>query len=162
MPRFKTWVRVVVVVGAAAAGGALVAQERPGPSGPGRGPIWENSEVIEKIGLTDDQIAKLKARHYHAARSSIEMRSRIQLAELELEQLMGSDQPDESAVAAKAKEIGALRARQFESRVADRMALKKILTPEQERGLREIMIRNHGRRQRPEESGRRRREPVPR
>jgi Spy/CpxP family protein refolding chaperone len=93
------------------------------------------------LALADDQIERLEAQHYESAKAMTALRSEIQIHELDLEKLLDSTEPDEEAARAMAREIGALRAELYQKRVADRLELKRILTPEQEQKLREIRVR---------------------
>jgi Spy/CpxP family protein refolding chaperone len=103
--------------------------------------FWERPEIRQDLGLTDDQIERLKARYYESAKAMTALRSQIQAYELDLERLLDSAEPDEEAVRAKSREIGGLRAELYQNRVTDRLELKKILSPEQEQKLREIRVR---------------------
>jgi Spy/CpxP family protein refolding chaperone len=113
--------------------------------------FWDRPEIREGLALTDEQIERLKAQHYESAKAMTALRSRIQVQELDLENLLDSTEPDEEAVRAMAREIGALRAELYQNRVAHRLELKRILTPEQEQKLREIRVRAaRARRERPD------------
>lgn len=122
----------------------------------GRGSrFWDRPEIRQELSLAEDQIERLKARYYESARSMTALRSQIQAHELDLEKLLDSAEPDEEAIRAKAREIGGLRAELYQNRVAERLALKKILTPEQEQKLRELRVREtRARRIRPDRARR--------
>jgi Spy/CpxP family protein refolding chaperone len=107
------------------------------------------------LSLAEEQIERLKARHYESAKAMMELRSRIQAQELDLERLLDSAEPDEEAVRTMAREVGGLRAELYQNGVADRLALKAILTPEQEQKLRELRVREtRARRDRPDRARR--------
>jgi len=109
---------------------------REGRRGPGMN--WDDPRTKEALGLSDDQIAKLKAQGFAQMKESVRVRSQIRVARIELEELMTSAAPDEKAVAAKAKEIGDLSGRMVQSRISARLSVKKLLTPEQQQKLREM------------------------
>ncbi|MFQ5791140.1 MAG: Spy/CpxP family protein refolding chaperone [Acidobacteriota bacterium] len=136
------------VVGVLLAGTLAWAQapRRPRPEiEPGLWAFWDRSDVKEQLQLTETQIDELRNRAYESARSRIASRSQIQLLELELRRLMDSEAPDEEGVRAKAREIGELRAQAYLDRAMERLALKRILTPEQQEQLRELRQRRHRR-----------------
>jgi Spy/CpxP family protein refolding chaperone len=67
----------------------------------------------------------------------------MRLKNLEMAELMDSDKPDEGKIRAKAKEISALREKMYMQGVEQGLTMKKLITPEQEQKLREVMQEKH-------------------
>jgi len=101
----------------------------------GRVHFWERPEIVEDLGITEEQVVELKTQWYESARVRSAIRARLEIVELELEQLMDGGDPDEEAVLTKVREVAEVRAELFQNHVMEQLALKKILTPEQERKL---------------------------
>jgi len=148
----------ILLGGLTLASAVALAQEPPERDRRGGVP-WDSPRIKEQLGLTDEQITKLKAQSFEAAKERVKMGSQVRLAEIELRQLMEASSPDEKAVAAKAKEIGDLQGRLYQARVAQRLALRKMLTAEQQQKLRELGPQRRRERREPGEDHRRRRLP---
>lgn len=114
--------------------------------GPGRREpvVWDAAGMKERLGLTDQQMEQLRSRRLEAAKERVKIRSDMRIARIELRELMTSPTPDEKAVMAKARQIGDLYAQLLETRVAHGLALKKILSPEQQQKLREMRAAGRG------------------
>ncbi len=135
--------RWLAALGVLAASSALVLAQGPGR----RGMVpWDGPGMRERLGLTDEQAEQLRSERLEAAKERVKIGSQMRVARLELRELMSSPAPDEKAVMAKARQIGDLHTRLLEARVTHSLALKKILTPEQQRKLREMRAaeRAHG------------------
>lgn len=135
----KRQVLAVVAVVSLGAAGIAVAQA------PERAPMRQrarggmSAEMMNtQLGLTDEQVSQLEKQRTDARRAAIQRRADTQLAKLELEQLMKADTPDEKAIAVRIKQLTDLHGAALKARVDGRLALKKILTPEQQEKLREL------------------------
>lgn len=104
----------------------------------------------EELGLTDEQVDRVRVAETAHRRAEIERDAGIEIAELDLEGLMGdADSVDLGAVENKMMEIARLR---VDGRVADlrlRQEIRSILTAEQreqleEMGPRSFIIRSRG------------------
>ncbi|MFQ5677062.1 MAG: Spy/CpxP family protein refolding chaperone, partial [bacterium] len=106
--------------------------------------------LAEELALSDEQISQLEEQRLATAKSAIEMRSKIQVAELELRQLMKDG--DENQIINKVKEIGNLKTDLRLNRVEGQLAMKKVLTAEQLEkleSLRKERFQNRGNRRGP-------------
>jgi periplasmic protein CpxP/Spy len=92
----------------------------------------------QQLGLTEAQASQLEKVRTDERRAAIQRRADVQLAKLELEQLMKADTVDEKAIAARVKQLTDLHGAALKARVDGRLALKKILTPEQQAKLRQL------------------------
>jgi Spy/CpxP family protein refolding chaperone len=94
--------------------------------------------LAEELKLTEQQLAQIKEQRFAREKNAIQTRSKIQLAELELRNLLQADNVDENQVKSKVEEIGKLKTELRLNRVQGRLAVQKILTPEQKETLKTI------------------------
>jgi Spy/CpxP family protein refolding chaperone len=92
----------------------------------------------ERLGLTEAQVSQIEKLRTDERRAAIQRRADTQLARLELEQLMKADPVDEKAIATRVKQLTDLHGAALRARVDGRLALKRILTPEQHEKLRQL------------------------
>jgi Spy/CpxP family protein refolding chaperone len=89
--------------------------------------------------LSADQAAQLEKIRGEARKQAIRQRADLAVARLELEELMKATTVDEKAVAAKVKAISDLEAAGLKARVDERLAMRRILSPEQQEKMRQLM-----------------------
>jgi Spy/CpxP family protein refolding chaperone len=121
--------QILIAMGVLAAAGAVAAQQ-PGPGGRGRGgpdPV----RLQQALGLTEAQTEQLKKTWDEHARAGIRRRADMQIARMDLQSLLSAATVDEKAVTAKVAQIGELQLAQLRAQVDGRLAMRKILTPEQ-------------------------------
>ncbi len=117
--------------------GVALAQGPGGPAGgpqgprPGRGAGLGPERVKQELGLTDEQEAQLRKLHSEQRKAQIHRRADLQVARMDLHELLGSKSVDEKAVAAKMREINDLTAAGLKAHVDAQLSLRKVLTPEQ-------------------------------
>ena len=144
-------VRLLAVVSVLAVAGTVVgaaAQERP------RRPGRPDAAALEKeLGLSADQAAQLKNLRAEGRKQAIRQRADLAIARLELEELMDAPTVDEKAVAAKVKAISDLQAATLQARTSQRLAMRRLLTPEQQAKMKQLAPRR-GRALRPGRAGR--------
>lgn len=111
-------------------------------------PSWQ-----EQLGLTEEQMTKLRALHFENAKSGLRARSDVLLKRLELEELLQADEPDKAALDQKLRALSDARAVLLRQQIENRLAVRRLLTPEQRTKLRQLLMqRRHLRmqgRQRP-------------
>jgi Spy/CpxP family protein refolding chaperone len=143
-------IRVLVVAGLVATAGWAVAQQppqgpAPGPRGDRRGArMADPTRLKEELGLDDQQLGQLKKLRTENRRAAIKRHADVQLARLALRELMDSPSVDEKALQARTKELGDLHAANLRARAEARLALRKILTPEQQKKLTQLRARRPG------------------
>jgi Spy/CpxP family protein refolding chaperone len=116
----------MVVAGTLAAGAALVgAAELPAARTDRRG------EMREALGLSDQQRAQIRDLQGQFRKEQIKARADIQVMRLELRELMSADKLDDAAIRAKGKAVADAEAAQGLARVEHRLAIARVLTPEQ-------------------------------
>lgn len=139
----KTLKTMVVVLGVAALTAAVATGDRPdcpdrvqrglggrgGPEGVG-GPrlamMLENERAIEKLGLTGDQVAALKARLAEAEKTMIKLRADVELAEAEVRNLMRANTVDRAAVMKAVEAAGAAHLALRKAVIEERLAFREI------------------------------------
>ena len=156
--RMRLWTAVgmLVVAGAVVA----VAQERPRREG-----RPDRAALQAELGLSADQTAQLEKLRVEGRKQAIRQRADLAIARLELAELMDAPNVDEKAVAAKVKVISDLQAAGLKARTDERLAMRRLLTPEQQEKMKQLMRQHRQERgRRPERAGRQRGQgepPVP-
>ena len=115
---------------------AFDAEDGPGPGGGAMG-MGRNPELEKKLNLTDDQRTKLADIRDRQQRAAIPIRSDLELAGLDLRKLMRADKPDPKAIDAQIDKLSGLRARLQKSRISSMLEARAVLTPAQQKILRE-------------------------
>lgn len=92
----------------------------------------------DEINLSKEQIEKIKKIRSNAKKSNIPLNSDIQLKQMELKDLMDADSPDKAAVAAKVKEIDALKTQIKLNHMNARIDCRNVLTKEQKEKMEQL------------------------
>lgn len=100
-----------------------------GPPGGHRGMMLLG--CAEKIGLEEAQIDKIKSIHLSSQKNIIKLRADLEIARLELKELMHSDNPDKSRVNKKIDELSQLRAKIHKIEAGTKIDVMSTLTAEQ-------------------------------
>jgi Spy/CpxP family protein refolding chaperone len=123
-----------------------LAQEGPAMPRPGRqmqrhfglGKALQNKEYRTKLGVTDEQYAKLEAAFLNSAKTAIRTRADLEIKRMELGSLMKADNVDRAQVLQKVNEITALQGALMKTHIEGMMTLKETLTPEQLEKLKQL------------------------
>lgn len=110
-------------------------------SGPGLNHLLFHGEAI---GLSDVQVEKIKALRLEHVKRVSELRSRLAVAELELQDLMVKPEVNMAAVESKTREVSSLRGDLAVDQVKARVEAVNILTPEQRKKARELARAGQG------------------
>jgi Spy/CpxP family protein refolding chaperone len=108
-----------------------------GHKGMGRGQWWENPVAVKELGLSEQQTQKIDDLSLNHRKNAIKLQADLKIAELEMRSLMGGD-PSDSDVRKKAKAVSQLREKLHETRIEHMLALRKVLTPEQQKKLKDM------------------------
>lgn len=184
----KSLVLTVLLASGAVALGAQPAPQpapapQPRPHMEQRGPrpvmageqdfVAPHQRMQQELGLSDAQVADLEKLMSAQRKAAIRQRAEQQIARMELEELMRADTLDEKAVDAKIRQVTELQASAFRARIDERVAMRKVLTPEQfkkwqqmrgpfgERAMRSRMLRGDRPMRWQDDRGQRWRGPVP-
>lgn len=110
----------------------------------------DRATMLAEAGLTDEQVTQIRKIHTEARNAAIQRRADMQLARIELRELMAADTLDEPRIAAKVKAISDLQARAFKERSDSLIAVRKLVSAEQFQKLQQARREHRGRRGRGE------------
>ncbi|MGB7624913.1 MAG: periplasmic heavy metal sensor [Terriglobia bacterium] len=133
---------MVFVVGM---GTTLLAQPDPAPARPrrvvnrthGLARILQNPDVRTKLGITNEQFAKLQTTFLNSSKNAIRGKADLKIKHIELTHLMNADKVDRAQVEQKIDEISALRSSLMKNQIDARLTFKETLTADQLNKLRE-------------------------
>jgi Spy/CpxP family protein refolding chaperone len=135
--------------------GLAVAQEMPAPDGgmpavpstenyiymrgtpgpfirvAGRGKWWKDSALMKRIGVSDDQVAKIEKIFQDHRLQLIDLHADLEKQEAILEPLVEADQPVESQVVAQIDRVAQARANLEKSDAVMLLAIRRVLSVEQ-------------------------------
>jgi Spy/CpxP family protein refolding chaperone len=97
--------------------------------------IWRNPEMIRELNITDQQVGQLKASEFKFRDKQVELNGRIDKLHLEMEKAFSEDPVDNDAVIQLAEKIADAKGRMFVHQIESRLAMGKILTPDQMKKL---------------------------
>jgi Spy/CpxP family protein refolding chaperone len=92
----------------------------------------------ESLGLTDAQQADIRKVREAAQRDRLRKSTDLKIAAMDLKSLLRAEKVDEKAVAAKLAEVQAARGALMKMRIDNTLAMKRILTPEQQKKMAEL------------------------
>jgi len=118
-----------------------------GMGGMGRGPGMRRGgmgRAFAMLNLTDDQKTKLKAVHDRQQRKDVQSRADLQIARMDLRDLVSAEKPNTSAINAQIDKVSRMRAEQSKARVGSLLEARAVLTPEQQKQLREMRFKGPG------------------
>lgn len=71
---------------------------------------WKNADVVQKLGLTDEQVQRIEKIFQDHRLRLIDVRANLERAEVTLQPMIESDSPDEAAVMKQIDKVAAQRA----------------------------------------------------
>ena len=116
-----------------------------GPMGQ-MGPMKARRDIKTELGLTDVQQADIRKAMEAAHRDRLRKTTDLKIANLDLKSLLRAEKIDEKAIAAKLAEAQAAQGALLKLRVDSALAMKRVLTPEQQKKLTELRAENGPRR----------------
>jgi Spy/CpxP family protein refolding chaperone len=119
-----------------------------GPQGD-HGRWWNNPKIVEQLKLTDEQRKTFDGIMLEHREKLIDLRANVEKAELEMEPLVGADQPNEARILAQIDKVAQARAELEKANARFLLAIRNKLTPEQWKQVQAFRA-NHG----PERGGR--------
>lgn len=111
---------------------------------PGRGGPGGPERLQRELGLSDEQAAQLRQQWQAERKEAIRRGADAQIARMELEEALDAPTLDEKLVAARTKSVLDLQAAATKARVDRRLALRKLLTPEQQAKMRRMGLERRG------------------
>ena len=97
----------------------------------------DQDPAIGRLQLNDQQKKQVEQMRIDIEKQLIGVRSKAQMAHLELRQLLNADNPDKVAIEKKMQEIAQIRTQGASIRLNQWFEVNKILTPEQQKVWRE-------------------------
>jgi Spy/CpxP family protein refolding chaperone len=95
------------------------------------GQFWNNPRIVEQLKLTDEQRKAMDAILLAHREKLIDLKATEEKAELEMQPLMGADQPNETAILAQIDKIASTRAELEKANARFLLAIRAKLTPDQ-------------------------------
>ncbi|MFC1888385.1 Spy/CpxP family protein refolding chaperone [Thermodesulfobacteriota bacterium] len=113
----------------------------PGGGGPPLCPamILEDAEIIEGLGLTDEQISALRDLDESTGEESRRIREELDDLHLQMECAFSESTVDQERVVALTDEIAELKAQRFSLNIQNRLQLHTILSADQRETLKSLM-----------------------
>jgi len=138
----------IAIAGVLMAGSTLALAQGPGGDGPGfgehrppferamgshgdHGKWWNNPKIVAELKLTDAQRKSMDETLLQHREPLIDLRASVEKAELELEPLMGEDQPNEGRILAQIDKVAQARAELEKANARFLLAIRSKLAPEQ-------------------------------
>jgi len=101
------------------------------------GQWWNNPQMVEKLGVTDDQKKKMQDIFQQHRLKLIDLNASLQKAEAILEPLIGADQPDEAKIVAQIDRVAQARAELEKENARMLLGIRQTLTADQWKKLQE-------------------------
>jgi Spy/CpxP family protein refolding chaperone len=98
-----------------------------------------NPEVASELGLTEEQVEKLKTGSYDLKKEEINLRAKQELAAMAQIRLMGEDDVDEKALMKAVEKTGEISTELAKLRVKQLLLVKQTLTKDQLTRMRQMM-----------------------
>ena len=136
---------VVLALGTAFRAAAQGEEERPHPWMAGHGhegerllAMLDNDRVKAALGLTDEQTTRLRQITVETEKTTIKTEADLAVRRIELRELLKADNPDQNTVMKKVQEVSALTGQLMQQHVQALLSAKTVLTPEQQKKIREF------------------------
>jgi Spy/CpxP family protein refolding chaperone len=107
-----------------------------GLQGPGK--WWKNSALMQKIGVSDEQVQRIEEIFQNHRLQLIDLDAALQKQEAILEPLIEADQPEEAQVIAQIDKVAQARANLEKSNAQMLLAIRRVLTVDQWKKLRDL------------------------
>jgi Spy/CpxP family protein refolding chaperone len=106
--------------------------------------LLDNDHFRAAMNITDEQASRLRGIIVDAEKSSIKTSAAMKVDAIDLREMLRADNPDHDAVLKKVREISNLRGELMKEHVEALLQAKSVLTPEQQKKLREFFEARHG------------------
>ncbi len=142
MKRFSLMALAMLVIA-----GAAMAQPPQGEMKMRREMMKERlgKSALEELGLSDAQKSQIHQALLDTRKKNIDVEAKLKLAGIELHELMRAEAPDQAKINVKIGEVSRLRETLMRNRIETRLAVQKILTPEQRKKMQELRPAMFGR-----------------
>ena len=103
------------------------------------------NKMVSELNLTEAQQEKLKALRSTHQKEMVKLQAASKLAQIELKEVLGQDNPKTADVKAKIAASNAARNKVSEARIMNRLETKKVFTAEQLKKMEELKSQRGGR-----------------
>lgn len=93
--------------------------------------IWQNSQAVKDLGLSAEQVKQLKEAEFVSREKALPLKAELDGLRLKMDQAFAAEPVDEKAVLALTEQIASVKGKMAVQRTETKLAVKKILTPEQ-------------------------------
>ncbi|WP_417914668.1 Spy/CpxP family protein refolding chaperone [Candidatus Electronema sp. JM] len=93
--------------------------------------IWQNPQAVQDLGLSAEQVKKLKEADFASREKQLPLFNELDSLRLKMDQAFAAEPVDEKAVMELTEKISAVKGKLAAQRTEERLAMSKILTPEQ-------------------------------
>jgi Spy/CpxP family protein refolding chaperone len=114
---------------------SLVTAQRPGEERRARGRWWTNPQVIDRLGLTEGQVAKIDEIAFGKQQELIELRADKRSAQLEMQRLLASEEPDRAALESEIERLSRADCAISSLEIRARADIALVLDPQQRSAL---------------------------
>jgi Spy/CpxP family protein refolding chaperone len=98
---------------------------------------WNNPQVAQKIGLTDDQRKKMDDIFQQHRLKLVDLDANLKREEIVMEPLVNADQPDEAKLLAQIDRVAQARAELEKANARMLLGIRRVLTADQWKKLQE-------------------------
>lgn len=102
------------------------------------GRIARDPALRERLGITDEQAAKIEAAQSQFAKQQIQRQAELRIKRMELAELLRAENPDRAAIEKKLRELNDLELQAKMAGLDHGMAMRNLLTPEQREQLKQL------------------------
>ena len=102
------------------------------------GTWWKNSEIVRQLQLSDAQVSQIEQTFLNARLKLIDLRADVERQQTLLQPLVDADQMDEAKISAQLDQVLAARNRLEKANAMMMFDIRKVLTVEQWKKLREL------------------------
>ena len=93
--------------------------------------IWHNSQAVKNLGLSADQVKQLKEAEFASREKQLPLQAELDSLRLKMDQAFAAEPVDEKTVVDLTEKISAVKGKLAVQRTEDKLAMKKIFTPDQ-------------------------------
>jgi Spy/CpxP family protein refolding chaperone len=100
--------------------------------------LVNNPNLRQQLGITDAQVAKFRQEQESFQKANIQHRATLEIQRMELGDLLRADTPDRAAIDQKLAQLNATQAAMEKARIDNLLAMRAVLTPEQQAKLKQL------------------------
>ena len=122
----KLWLGAVVVL--VGLGVTTLVSAQPGPR---NFSFWKSEKMVEKLSLTEEQVAKLENIDYNFQKASIDVNARLKSAQLSLDHFLSGEKIRKQKLEGLVDELAQARGEQTKLLLEKKIAIRRVLSLEQ-------------------------------